>query len=51
MKFYFVTSDHTQCHIESKFTLEEEGYESDGENFIIPTHLKRTSKIYHVSSD
>ena len=36
---------------ESKLTLEDEGYESGSENFNIPTPLKRTSKIHHVSSD
>ena len=30
--------------------LEDEGYESGSENFNIPTPLKRTSKIHHVSS-
>ena len=36
---------------ESKLTLEDEGYESGSENFNIPTPLRRTSKIQHVSSD
>ena len=35
---------------EQKFTLEEKGYESGSENFNIPTPLKRTLKIHHVSS-
>ena len=35
---------------ESKLTLEDEGYESSSENFNIPTPLKRTSKIHHISS-
>ena len=35
---------------ESKFTLEDEGYESSSENFNIPTPLRRTSKIHHASS-
>ena len=30
---------------ESKLTLEDEGYESDSENFNIPTPLRRTSRI------
>ena len=34
----------------SKLTLEDEGYESSSENFIIPTTPRRTSKIHHVSS-
>ena len=36
---------------ESKLALEDEGYESGGENFSIPTPLRRTSRIQHVSSD
>ena len=35
---------------ESKLALEDEGYESSSENFNIPTSLRRTSKIHHVSS-
>ena len=34
---------------ESKLTLEDEGYESGSENFNIPTPLRRTSRIHHVS--
>ena len=34
---------------ESKLALEDEGYESGSENFNIPTPLRRTSKIHHVS--
>ena len=30
--------------------LEDEGYESGSENFNIPTQLRRTSKIHHMSS-
>ena len=37
-------------HSESKLTLEDKGYESGSENFNIPTPLRRTSKIHHVSS-
>ena len=36
---------------ESRLMLEDEGYESGSENFSIPTPLRRTSKIHHVSSD
>ena len=36
---------------ESKFTLEDEGYESGSENFNIPTPLRKTSRINHVSGD
>ena len=35
---------------ESKLALEDKGYESGSENFNIPTLLRRTSKILHVSS-
>ena len=35
----------------SKLTLEDEGYGSGSENFNIPTPLRRTSQIHHVSSD
>ena len=35
---------------ESKLALEDKGYESDSENFNIPTPLRRTSRIHHVSS-
>ena len=36
---------------ESKLTLKDEGYESSSENFNIPTPLRRTFKIHHVSSN
>ena len=36
---------------ESKLALEDEGYESGSENFNIPTPLRHTSRIHHVSSD
>ena len=36
---------------ESKLALEDEGYESGSENFIITNPLIRTSRIHHVSSD
>ena len=35
---------------ESKLALEDEGYESGSKNFNIPTSLRRTSKIHHISS-
>ena len=35
---------------ESKLALEDEGYEGGSENFNIPTPLRRTSKIHHVSN-
>ena len=35
---------------ESKLALEDKGYESGSESFNIPTPLRRTSKIHHVSS-
>ena len=35
---------------ESKLTLEDEGYESGSQNFNIPTPLRWTSKIHHVSN-
>ena len=36
---------------ESKLALEDKGYESGSENFNIPTPLRHTSKVHHVSSD
>ena len=36
---------------ENKLTLEDEGYESGSENFNIPTPLRHTLRIHHVSSD
>ena len=36
---------------ESELILEDEGYESSSENFNIPTPLRRTSRINHISSD
>ena len=35
---------------ESKLALEDKGYESGNENFNIPTPLRQTSRIYHVSN-
>ena len=49
--FIQLLHDHTQCRIESRPTLDDEGYESGSENLNIPTPLRRTSKIHHVSSD
>ena len=37
-------------HVESKLALEDKGYESSGQNFNIPTPLRRTSKIHHIST-
>ena len=45
---HFVTT--LNAAFESKLALEDEGYESGSENFNIPTALRRTSKIHHVSS-
>ena len=36
---------------ESKLMLKDEGNESGSEHFNIPTPLRRTSRIHHVSSD
>ena len=44
----FVTT--LNATFESKLALEDEGYESGSKNFNIPTLLRRTSKIHHVSS-
>ena len=44
----FVTT--LNAAFESKLVLEDEGYESGSENFIIATSLRRTSKIHHISS-
>ena len=35
---------------ESNLALKDKGYDSCSKNFNIPTPLRRTSKIYHVSS-
>ena len=35
---------------ESKLALEDKGYESGSKNFNIPTPLRGTSKIHHISS-
>ena len=35
---------------ESKLASEDKGYESSSENFNIPTPLKKTSRIHHLSS-
>ena len=35
---------------EQKLALEDEGYESSSENLNIPTPLRRTLKIHHISS-
>ena len=44
----FVTT--LNAAFESKLALEDEGYESGSENFNIPTPLRRTSRIHHISS-
>ena len=36
---------------EKKLALEDEGYESGSKNFNIPTPLRWTPRIHHVSSD
>ena len=46
---HFVTT--LNAAFESKLALEDEGHESISENFNIPTPLRRTSRIHHVSSD
>ena len=46
---HFVTT--LNATFESKLTLEDEGYESGSENLNMPTPLRRTSKISHVSID
>ena len=46
---HFVTMLNAAC--ESILTLEDEGYESRSINFNIPTPLRRTPRIHHVSSD
>ena len=46
---HFVTT--LNAAFESKLTLEDEGYESGSENFNIPTPLRHTTRIHHVSSD
>ena len=36
---------------ESKLTLEDEGYESRSDSFKVPTPLRHTPQIHHVSSN
>ena len=45
---HFVTT--LNATFESKLALEDKGYESGSENFNIPTPLRWTSKIHHISS-
>ena len=45
----FVTT--LNAAFESKLTLENEGYDSGSKNCNIPTPLRRTTKIHHVSSE
>ena len=44
----FVTT--LNAAFKSKLALEDAGYKCNSENFNIPTPLRRTSKIHHVSS-
>ena len=46
---HFVTT--LNATFESKLALEDEGYNSGSKNFNIPTSLRRTSKIHHISSE
>ena len=46
---HFVTT--LNATFESKCTLEDKGYDSGSKNFNIPTPLRQTSKIHHVSSE
>ena len=46
---HFVTT--LNATFEGKLTLEGEGYDSGSKNFNIPTPLRQTSKIHHVSSE
>ena len=46
---YFVTM--LNAAFESKLSLEDEGYECGSEHFKIPTPLRHTPRIHHVSSD
>ena len=46
---HFVTTLNAAS--ESKLALEDEGYDSGSKNFNIPTPLRRTSKIHHISSE
>ena len=45
---HFVTT--LKAAFESKLALEDEGYESGSENFNIPTPLRTSSKIHHISN-
>ena len=45
---HFMTTLNTT--FESKLTLEDEGYDSGSKKFNIPTPLRRTSKVHHISS-
>ena len=45
---HFVTT--LNATFESKLALEDKGYECGSENFNIPSPLRRTSKIHHLSS-
>ena len=45
---HFVTT--LNAAFDSRLALEDEGYESGSKNFNMPTPLRRTSKIHHISS-
>ena len=45
---HFVTT--LNATFQSKLALEDEGYESGSENFNIPTPVRQTSRIHHISS-
>ena len=45
---HFVTT--LNATFESKLSLEDKGYESGSEHFNIPTPLRRSSRIHHISS-
>ena len=48
---HYMPEEILNAAFESKLTLEDEGYESGSENFNIPTPLRHTARIQHVSSD
>ena len=45
----FVTT--LNATFEIKLAFEDKGYDSGSKNFNIPTPLRRTSKIHHISSE
>ena len=46
---HFVTT--LNAAFECKLMLEDEGYESESENFNLPTPFRHTPRIHHISSD